>query len=80
MRKVKVVPVEGGWLVQCEAIMPTAYRSGAAAEKKAAELGHLLARQDPAEILIHDRRGTLVGSRTIGPNTPYPSGSTVRRG
>ena len=52
-------------MVECQILPAAAFRSGAAAEKKAKELGRLLAIDHQAEVLIHDRRGALVGSTLI---------------
>ena len=66
MQTVKVIPVPGGWVVESEVAMPTAFLSGAAAERKAKELGRVLAAHEQAQVLIHDRRGSLVGSTVMG--------------
>jgi hypothetical protein len=66
MQTVKVIPVPGGWFVESQVAAPTAFLSGAAAERKAQELARLLAVQDQAQVLIHDRRGSLVGSTILG--------------
>ncbi|HEY8615815.1 hypothetical protein [Phenylobacterium sp.] len=66
MKTVRVTPVQGGWMVNCDLAAPTMFSSGATAERKARELGRLMARVDQTEILIHDRQGLIVGSTVMG--------------
>jgi hypothetical protein len=66
MQTVKVMPVPGGWMVESQVAAPTAFLSGAAAESKAKELALLLAVHEQAQVLIHDRGGSLIGSTVIG--------------
>lgn len=71
MLTVKVLPIPGGWIVESDVAAPTAFRSGAKAELKARELGRLLAANDQAQVLVHDRRGLVVGSTVFGPRPVY---------
>ncbi|MDP1874565.1 hypothetical protein [Phenylobacterium sp.] len=61
---VSVSPVEGGWSVTCGlADHPLMFISGADAEAKARSLAQLIASAGgDAQVLVHDRRNTLVGT------------------
>ncbi|MFN3511921.1 MAG: hypothetical protein ACK41C_02670 [Phenylobacterium sp.] len=80
MQTVKVIPVQGGWMVESQVAAPTAFLSGAAAEKKAEELGRLLAARDQAQVLVHDRGGCLVGSTVMGDPRTAPETSARKAG
>jgi hypothetical protein len=75
MKTVSVRPVQGGWSVVSDlSVCPLSFLSGAAAERQARRLA-LLHEQcgDSAQVLIHDRRGVLVGSQ-VGPGRrPNPA-------
>jgi hypothetical protein len=77
MKTISVRPVQGGWSVVSDlSACPLSFLSGAAAERQAYQLA-LLHEQcgDTAHVLIHDRRGVLVGSQ-VGPgrkhSPPFP--------
>ncbi|CAN7626868.1 hypothetical protein LJR225_004812 [Phenylobacterium sp. LjRoot225] len=60
-----VVPVEGGWSVQCSMTgQPVFFRSGAQAEETARKLAACIAElgQD-VRVMIHARDSALVGTR-----------------
>jgi len=60
-----VVPVEGGWSVQCSMIGQTLFfLSGARAEENARKLGACIAELGhDVRVMIHARDSTLVGTR-----------------
>jgi hypothetical protein len=64
MVRIFVMPVEGGWSVDCAMIaMPLMFLSGAQAEKKARALGVFLSRLgSDAMVFIHDRQKALIGT------------------
>jgi hypothetical protein len=59
-----VAPVDGGWSVHCdEGLQPLMFLSGARAEEQARALARCLARGgEDAQVVVHDRASTLVGS------------------
>lgn len=61
---VSVTPVEGGWSVTCGlADHPLMFMSGAHAEAKARSLAQLIAAAGgDAQVIVHDRRNTLIGT------------------
>ena len=65
MRRVTVKAVQGGWMVEGGPTEAMVYRSGSMAERKANELGRLLAFSGQVEIVIHDLRGLIAGSRVM---------------
>jgi hypothetical protein len=63
---IAVVPVEGGWSVECSMTgQPLFFLSGAKAEENARKLGACIAElgQD-VRVMIHARDSALVGTRT----------------
>lgn len=64
MKTVRVTAIPGGWMLDDEITgVPLVFRSGGAAERKAKELARLHARLgEPAEVVVQDRGGTVVGS------------------
>jgi hypothetical protein len=67
---VRVKPVQGGWLVDNNAaVMPLVFSSGASAERSAKRLARVVAHGgDQAQVVVHDRAGTVVGSVVFGPD------------
>ena len=63
-RTFSVIPVEGGWAVQEAMGEVLMFLSGGRAEAKADQLARLAGKLGaPAQVLIHDRNGQLVGKR-----------------
>ena len=60
-----VVPVEGGWTVECSIIcQPLFFLSGAKAEANARKLASCIAELgQEVRVMIHARDSTLVGTR-----------------
>ena len=69
MRTMRVLPIDGGWMVDNDLTgMPLLFRAGAQAEIKAKALARLVANQgQQAQVVVHDRRGVVVGSLVVGP-------------
>jgi hypothetical protein len=62
--RIFVMPVDGGWSVDCALIaMPLMFLSGARAEEKARALGVFLSGLgSDARVLVHDRQRALIGT------------------
>jgi hypothetical protein len=63
--EIKVVPVDGGWSVQCRlAGAPQMFLSGARAEESARRLAERVAASGAdARVVVHDRSHALVGAQ-----------------
>jgi len=65
-----VFPVQAGWAIEQPDAAPLMFFSGGRAEAKAHELAQLASRVAgiPAQVLIHDRNGSLVGGKDYDPS------------
>jgi hypothetical protein len=63
--EIKVVPVDGGWSVQCWLVgAPQMFLSGARAEETARRLAQTVARAGAdARVVVHDRSHAMVGTQ-----------------
>lgn len=79
MQTISVVPADGGWAVQCEAIEnPMMFRSGARAERAAARLAQALAaRGEPVDVRVHLRNGMPAGRYVCPPPLFGPTKPTL---
>jgi hypothetical protein len=61
---ISVIPVDGGWSVLCSVVgQPLMFLSGSRAEQEARSLGKCLATLGhDAQVQVHDRRKTLIGT------------------
>jgi hypothetical protein len=65
MRTIAVRAIQGGWCVETDLnAYPLSFLSGAAAERQANRLAEVLARRGELhQVVIHDRKGVVIGSR-----------------
>jgi hypothetical protein len=86
--EIKVVPVDGGWSVQCRLVgAPQMFLSGARAEETARRLAQTVARAGAdARVVVHDRSHALVGTQryfgaaTAGEGAALPPTARVAAG